>query len=340
EKDYNSWAEKNGKRTWNNITASEKAAHIDDFWEFEFPDGEILGYTHAAAKIQQEWERRKLPPLLSITKEEKTFVSQALELLGIPKNSWYVCLHVREPGFHKSWNELYPSMRDADIDDYKLAIEKIVESGGWVIRMGDPTMKKLPKMKGVIDYAHSPYKTTTADILIPLCCRFLLGTNSGYATIPAIYGVRCAFTNWVPIGLPLWQSQDLMIPKLFWNEKEQRHLELEEIFETGLAFVQNWIDLPKGVSPVKNSPEEISDLSEEMIRITEKDSIIKDVSTSQRFHSTYQRLAESHGSYVGCHIGSAFIEKYPGVFINPYVEVDNQLEHKTMKQVEYHEQNN
>ncbi|MCP3932868.1 MAG: TIGR04372 family glycosyltransferase, partial [Bacteroidetes bacterium] len=314
ESDYNSWANQNGKQLWAQLSVAEKAAHIDDFWEFEFPDNQILGYAHAAARIQNEWEHRALPPLLHITKEERKFVYSALKLFGIPQKAWYVCLHVREPGFHKQWNKLYPSMRDADIDDYKLAIEKIVKSGGWVIRMGDPTMKKLPKMKGVVDYAHSPHKTNTADILIPLCCRFFLGTNSGYSTIPHIYGIRCAFTNWVPIGLPLWSKRDLMIPKLFQNQKDQKFLGLEEIFETGLAFVQNWADLPKGISLVENSPEEIKDLTQEMLSITDKNAVVKENSIGVLFQDKYRQMAEHHGGYAGSQIGSAFIENHPDIF--------------------------
>lgn len=314
EKDHDKWAKQHGMRLWSMLTAAEKFACIDDFWEFEFPDGAILGYTHAAAKIQQEWERRGLKPLLSVNEEEQEFINSALEMLGVPKGAWYVCLHVREPGFHRQWNNLYPSMRDAEIEDYHLAIEEIVARGGWVIRMGDPTMKRLKDMPGVVDYAHSPLKTPNADVLIPLGGRFLLGTNSGYATVPNIYGVRCAFTNWVPIGLPLWSSQDLMIPKLFWHKEQQRHLSLDEIFETGLAYVQNWTDMPAEITLTKNTPEDIWALAEEMLTITANDLPAGETSTSEAFHPTYRQIAERHGSYAGSHLGSAFIRRHPKVF--------------------------
>ena len=304
--DYDRWAKRYGKRLWSQLTLAERFAMIDDFWEYEFPDGEIWGYTHAAAKIQKEWERQQRPPVLSVTDGERKFIDRALSLLGLPEGAWYVCLHVREPGFHKGWNTLYPSMRDANIDDYLPAINLIVKNGGWVIRMGDPSMKSLLPIPGVIDYAHSTLKTPLADILIPLGCRFFLGTNSGFATIPAIYGVRCIFSNWLPIGLPLWPSQDLMLPKLFWDEKRGRHLTIEEIFASGVAFIQNWSDLPEGILLRDNTAEDICNLTAEALgmlpELPEED--LADA------RSYYRKIAERYGSYVGSTLSASSLRQY------------------------------
>jgi putative glycosyltransferase (TIGR04372 family) len=310
--DYDRWAKRHGKRRWSQLTSAERFAIIDDFWEFEFPDGEVWGYTHAADKIQKEWERQQRPPVLSVTDGERKFIDRALSLLGLPEGAWYVCLHVREPGFHKGWNTLYPSMRDANIDDYLPAIDLIVKNGGWVIRMGDPSMKPLVPIPGVIDYAHSTLKTPRADILIPLGCRFFLGTNSGFATIPAIYGVRCVFSNWLPIGLPLWPSQDLMLPKLFWDEKRGRHLTIEEIFASGVAFIQNWSDLPEGILLRDNTAEDICNLTAEALGMSSE--LPEEGLADVRSH--YLQVAEQHGSYVGSTLAASAIRQYHSIF-NP-----------------------
>lgn len=308
--DYDDWATRNGKRRWDQLTAAERCAHIDDFWDFEFPDGKVLGYTHAAARIQQEWERQNRPPLLSVTDEERSFLARALHMLGLPKDAWYVCLHVREPGFHKSWNSRYPSMRDANVDDYRSAIELIVQRGGWVIRMGDPSMKPLPPMANVIDYAHNSLRTPKADILISLGCRFFLGTNSGFATVPANYGVRCVFSNWLPIGLPLWPSNDLVAPKLFWKTSEKRYLTLQEIFESGLAFIQNWSDLPKGIELRDNTPEDIRALAAEALGIP----LPMAAAEIDGARAEYRRIAEANHSYVGSTMAASFIHGHREVF--------------------------
>jgi putative glycosyltransferase (TIGR04372 family) len=308
--DYDRWAKRHGKRRWSQLTPAERFAMIDDFWEFEFPDGEVWGYTHAADKIQKEWERQQRPPILSVTDGERQFMDRALRLLGLPEGAWYVCLHVREPGFHKHWNALYPSMRDANIDDYLPAIDLIVKSGGWVIRMGDSSMKPLPPIPGVVDYAHSNLKTPRADILLALGCRFFLGTNSGFATIPAIYGVRCVFSNWLPIGLPLWPSCDLMMPKLFWDESKGEYLSVEEIFATGIAFMQNWSDLPKGITLRDNTPDEILDLTAEALGMSAE----SPAEGLEESRAAYQEIAVRHASYVGSTLAASFIRRHRDVF--------------------------
>jgi putative glycosyltransferase (TIGR04372 family) len=305
-RDHDRWARAHGKRRWSQLTPSERFAMTDDFWEFEFPDGQVLGYTHAADRIQKDWEAQQRPPLLSLDEGERQFLKKALHVLGVPEGAWYVCLHVREPGFHKGWNTLYPSMRDANIDDYIPAINLIVSQGGWVIRMGDASMKPLPALPNVVDYAHSTLKTPMADIILALGCRFFLGTNSGFATIPAIYGVRCVFSNWLPIGLPLWPSQDLVLPKIFWDERLQRHLSLEETFASGLAFIQNWSDLPEGIKLCENSADEICQLTAEALGTG------PDVPAGQLLaaRNSYRDIARRHGSYVGSTLAASFIERH------------------------------
>jgi len=174
-----------------------------------------------------------------------------------------------------------------------------------VIRMGDPTMKRLPSLPNVVDYAHSNLKTPKADILISLGCRFFLGTNSGIATIPAIYGVRCVFSNWLPIGLPLWPSQDLVMPKLMHDEKKGRDLTLEEMFTSGLAFVQNWADLPEGVRPRDNTPEEIVALTAEALEASGGE----DPRVAEA-RAAYRRIAEQNHSYVGSTLAASFVRAH------------------------------
>lgn len=306
--DYDLWARYNNKPEWKTLTPAHRSAMIDDFWEFEFPDGEVWGYTHAANKIQKEWERQQRAPLLTVTQSERQFTDKTLGLLGVPKGAWYVCLHVREPGFHKSWNSMYPSMRDAVIADYFPAIDMIVKNGGWVIRMGDPSMTPLPaNMRCVVDYAHSKIRIPKADILLALGCRFFLGTNSGFATIPAIYGVKCVLSNWLPIGLPLWPSQDLMLPKLFWDEKQVRFLTFDEIFSSGLAFIQNWADLPKGITLHDNTPQEILDLTAEALDIAPP---LADKGLLTTAHNAYQQTAAKYASYCGSRLADSFVQRH------------------------------
>ena len=340
ENDYNKWAATHSAPKWNQLTAAEKAVLIDDFWEYDFSDGEILGYAHAAARIQSEWKAANRQPLLSLTQPERLWIQDYLVNLGVPRNAWFVCLHVREPGFHKQWNTLYPSMRDADINDYTLAIQKVVDAGGWVLRMGDPSMKPLPPMRNVVDYAHSIFKTATADILLAAGCKFFLGTNSGYATISAIYNVPCLLTNWVPLGWPLWPHQDLMVPKLFRDKKSGQFLNLEEIFQRGLGFIQNWSDLPDDIELVANTPEELASVTTEMLLqcgvINEESFNIKK-SSSVAVQNHYTKLALQYGAFTGSQFANTFIAQHPAVFSVPET---NSIETNEGNQISWHAQSN
>jgi putative glycosyltransferase (TIGR04372 family) len=325
EKDYNKWAKQNHAPKWNLLSPSERTALIDDFWEFDFPDGEILGYAHAAARIQQEWEQQNQSPLFIVSEIEKRWLSSYLVSLDVPQDAWFVCLHVREGGFHQQWNALYPTMRDAVVDDYLDAIAQIVKAGGWVIRMGDASMKPLPPMQNVVDYAHSHLKTSSADILLAASCRFFLGTNSGFATISAIYNVPCALSNWVPIGWPLWPTQDLMIPKLFREKDSGRFLTLEQIFERGLAFIQNWNDLPADIELVANTSEEISQLTVEMLSRCKTGNPQDFIATGApaATQAYYSQIAKHYDAFTGSQLARTFVEKYPHVFSSPEIDFTN-----------------
>ena len=317
EHDYNAWAIQHKAPSWGQLTSSEKFALIDDFWEYDFPDGQILGFVHAISRVQKEWEQANHPPLFSLSLPEKLWAQSTLRNLGMPKNTWYVCLHVRETGFHKNWNALYPSMRDSNIQDYTLAITQITNAGGWVIRMGDPSMQPLLPMKNVIDYAHSIYKSAETDILLSANCRFLLGTNSGFANLCTIYNVPCLLTNWVPIGWPLWSQYDLMMPKLFRDKKSGKYLNLEQIFEQNLAFLQNWSELPDQIELVANTPEELAQATVEMMAYCQIENV--NYQTSNKAFATsvqayYEDITQRYGSYTGNRLSQTFVEKHADIF--------------------------
>ena len=285
----------------------ERLALVQEFWEMDFPDGDALPYSHAAAKIQNRWEAENRPP--NFLRDE--LADSALEFLrrelGIPEGAWYVCLHVRQSGFHDRWNKVWEQARDADIATYSAAIQAIVGSGGFVVRMGDSTMPRLAPMEGVIDYAHSTYKSEYADILLLSGARFVVGTNSGLSVVPGTYGVPCVLTNWVPVGLPNWFGKDLMIPKLLRHQESGDLVTLEEMFGSNLGFVQNPRDLPAGLDFVENTPEDLAAVVTQMIRELDGDS---DDVRDRQIEDAYFRLAVKHGSYRGSRIGTQFIREH------------------------------
>jgi putative glycosyltransferase (TIGR04372 family) len=296
-------------RDFNCLESVERAALVEEFWEIFFPDGQGLPYSHAAAKIQNRWEAENRPPLFARREECDTALRVLRRRLGIPEDAWYACLHVREPSFHSGWNKVWEQARDADIRTYSAAVRTIVQWGGYVIRMGDPSMPPLPPVNGAIDYARSELKCEYADILLLSGARFFVGTNSGLSVVPGIYGVPCVLTNWVPIALPNWFGKDLMIPKLLRYKGSRDVVSLEEMFGSNLGYVQNPRDLPLGLEFVDNTPEELAAVVTQMLYELEgkadqlRDRVLEDA---------YFAMAVRHGSYRGSRIGTAFMREHGG----------------------------
>ncbi|MEG4283591.1 TIGR04372 family glycosyltransferase [Microcoleus sp. A006_D1] len=281
-------------------------------YHIKLASGEMVDLGYAFSAVQKQWQTEAKPPLLSLSPSDCERGWNCLQDLGVPKNAWFVCLHVREDGFRA---EGMITHRSADVDTYSLAIESIVARGGWVIRMGDRTMKPLQPMKHVIDYAHNAVKSDWMDVFLCTSCRFFLGSSSGLACVPLVFGVPSAITNTWPISGRPQSNQDLFIPKLAWSEVENRYLTFAEalaprfFFNLNSKLLYSW-----GIQVVDNTPEEINELVWEMlerlegrVQYTEKEEALQ-----QQFNS----LPTPYGSYpANSRIGRSFLQKYCNVVL-------------------------
>lgn len=281
----------------------------DEFWTLPFKDGRWRMFSHAGALVQRAWESEGRPPLLSLSASDTERGQAALRQLGIPEGAWFVCLHVREPGFHHKWHKSHPGTRNADIQTYLAAARAIVARGGYVIRVGDKSMTPLAREEGIVDYAQSELKSEFLDIFLCAACKFFIGTNSGLGLVPPIYGVPCAMTNWSPIGLPQWYPKDMYIPKLLYSERLNRNLTFEEMLFSEAGWGQFEKHLAKsGLRAVDNTEEELTELVLEMLErengneaITEEDRQLK---------GNFDDLVVRSGSYVGAQIGAGFLKRH------------------------------
>ncbi|GAA5163823.1 TIGR04372 family glycosyltransferase [Viridibacterium curvum] len=221
-----------------------------------------IGRTQSAYRVYRDWGRR--PPVLQLSAEDIEWGAQQLELMGVPRDAWFVCLHVREAGFSPVDEELHRH-RNADIHNTCLAVEEIVRRGGWVIRLGDPSMTPMPAMPQTIDYAHHPLRSPRLDIYLCARSRFILGNTSGIAIVGTIFGVPSALANMIPITAMGYERQDISIPKLIWSSTEQAYVSMRSLIDQGLGSAQYYSQyLAEGVVPEENSAEDILDLTLEM----------------------------------------------------------------------------
>jgi putative glycosyltransferase (TIGR04372 family) len=147
--------------------------------------------------------------------------------IGVPENSWFVCLHVRGSGFRNDKGRR--DYRNPSILNYIPAIKKITSRGGWVVRMGDNTMKPLPSMKNVIDYPFTRYKSDFMDLCLIQNCRFFIGGQSGLDGI-----ARLAHKNLLHINISNWRLEpkrirDRGILQRVYSKKDKRFLSIKEL---------------------------------------------------------------------------------------------------------------
>jgi len=226
---------------------------------------ELMHKNLAYTIVTKQWEENNRLPLIQISEMDYKMGWNKLRRLGLKEESWFVCLHVREPGFFRDWNIEIESYRDADISTYTNAIETITNAGGYVIRMGDNTMTQLPEMYHVIDYANSSDKSDWMDIFLCSQCRFFLGTTSGLFVVSTIFNIPCALTNVTPIVENPWSSHSLFIPKLCTNEEGT--LIFKKLFESHLIRNYDGRKFKKfGLTMVDNTPNQINDLTIEMMQ--------------------------------------------------------------------------
>ena len=237
--------------------------------------------------------------------------------LGIPANAWYVCLHCREQGYHRG--EDMSNCRDANIDNYLLAMTTIVQKGGWCIRMGDPSMKKLPAMPGIIDYAHHPLRSSWLDIFLTSTCRFFLGSASGLAQVANVFGVPCATANQVPLSVVYNHGiRDVSIPKIYRRAKTQQLISFAQILSEPMGNYRHTLMFDAhGLALVENSPDEINDLAMEMLECVQGP-----VEYSETDVILQNRLRQMFGPqhytfYSKGRIGRAFLRKYESLIANP-----------------------
>lgn len=182
---------------------------------------------------KKQWIRDHNEYLPVFMDPQKKAVAESIRVneIGVPLTDWFVCLHVREAGFR---NELkYNHLRNGTIANYIEGIKAVTDRGGWVVRLGDPSMTALPPMSRVIDYARSPFKSPLMDIYFMSECRYMIGTNSGPQDVTQMFQKRELLIN-VTEWLYTWpiRAGDKLILKHVYSNALGRYLSLEELFNS------------------------------------------------------------------------------------------------------------
>jgi len=212
-------------------------------------------------------------PTARLAPQKQRQAEQLRVEMGIPKEDWFVVLHVREGlegdlysgRFHeriKAYN--------ASILNYIEAIRLITTSGGWVVRLGDTSMTRLPPLERVIDYPFTSFKSELMDMYLLSECRFFVGMGSGPYLAARLFQKPEILVNmgeWT-IGFPVHKG-DLCIPKHVFSRSRNRFLSLNEILDDPLFDLYLHHPVGDDYVLVENTPEEIRDVVEQFLNQTE-----------------------------------------------------------------------
>lgn len=283
---------------------------LEEYFLCESLDGLTKHWWHASAEIFRAWEEAGRAPLLTLSEAEMKKGRACLRELGVPDGAWFVCLHVRESGFkqEQGYNAV-EGVLSAEIGTYLPAIRAVTERGGWVIRIGDQKMQPLPPMPGAIDYAHSALKSDWMDVFLLGACRFLIGTSSGPAYIPPLFGVPCALTNWLPTGQRPFNGRDIYIPRLYHAGFPPRMLSFAEIMAPPVGYALGYVHAEElGLAPVPNTPEEIREVVSEML--DRLDGALSYTEMDEALQSAFDAVAETNLCIGNARAGRAFLRRY------------------------------
>jgi putative glycosyltransferase (TIGR04372 family) len=278
-------------------------------------DAMILAFNETAhyIAVERAWGTR--PPLLALTGEHRARGRAWLESMGVPAGAEFVCIHNREAGYSPS-DDGINTYRNSSVANYLVAAEELVRRGYWCVRMGGPTQSRLPKMQGVIDYAHLDSRSDWLDVFLCAECKFFLGASSGLLYVSTLFGRPVAAANQAPFSTVLaFSAIDVAIPKLLWSESENRYLTFRETFDSdvsNLRFAEMYGE--RGERTVENSGEELRTLALEVLDRVNGIAMYeaKDEELQRRFLAM---MRPGHYGYGGINrVGRDFLRKYESLF--------------------------
>jgi putative glycosyltransferase (TIGR04372 family) len=219
-----------------------------------------LHYKDVTAIAWDRWETAGRGALFTIREAHRTDGWDLLKKMGIPDASWFVTFHAREQGFA---GDPFPSPRNASLENFLPAMQEVVSHGGWAIRIGDKGMKPLPAMPGVIDYAHSDFKSDWMDIFLLAQCRFFVGTPSGPAQVPHLFGVPTVYTNWIPMADYPYHANGLLIHKTHRDGETGHKIPYSRFLSLRTDYTN--INARNNITVEENTAEEIREVVVEML---------------------------------------------------------------------------
>lgn len=212
----------------------------------------------------------RFSPHLAFTDEEERRGRIALQALGVPEGTPFVCFHARDSAYLDTVLDgdfHYHDYRDSCIHNHIPAVEELARRGYFAIRTGAIVREKLAtRNPRIIDYATNGRRTEFLDVFLGSKCRFFVSVGAGIDAIPTIFLKPIVFVNYVPVEyVRSWSPNFITIFKKHWLRDEHRFLTFREILHSGIGrflFTEQFEQ--HGIELLENTPEEITAVTVEM----------------------------------------------------------------------------
>lgn len=186
------------------------------------------------------------------------------DTVGVPKGAKIITLHARDPGFMAGLG--YHSYRNCPFANYGPAIDRLLEQGYWIFRLGDKTTPKLENApERLIDLPHHPDYSDVLDVCLIARAEYHLGCSSGPTTLALMLGTPLLLLNGYAQSLHVFNDGDLVLIKRYWSHDLGRHLNYPEILDRKLSLVDATQDFAEqGLELRENTPDEILEAVQKM----------------------------------------------------------------------------
>jgi len=206
--------------------------------------------------LEMGWDKSENFFKLKIPDEYEYYTNLRNVFFNGNKDAWYVCIHVRESGFRNDKGRR--EYRNNKIENYLPLIKEVVKRGGYVVRLGDSSMTKLPKIDKVIDYPFHSLKNQKNDLILIKHCTFYIGNQSGVWDVANLFSKPTISTDmiqWVH-SYPV-KHGDLGIYRNIYDSSLNRFLSFDEVMSLGWQAMSLEEDISNRFVPIENSPEQL-----------------------------------------------------------------------------------
>ena len=242
----------------------------------------------------------------------RAFGEAWLRTNGVPEDAWFATIHVREAGYYVedvAWN--HNKFRNGSMADHLSAIEAVTARGGWVVRLGDPSMSPLPPMAGVIDYAHREDRDRRLEVFLIARSRFFYRSVVGADE-------RCAGFRRAGDRSELFPRRGhgrsvammCLSHKLHRSVTDGRYLSMREALTPPLfaAFSPMTYE-DRGIEVVDNDAEDIRDAVEELMDRLDGRHVVSEADIVRQ--RRYRQVADPYGLGFLLPVANRFLERYP-----------------------------